>query len=551
MKKTLCLLLCCLFLLPLGARAEEGPPALPEGSLIPLDVRLPEGLSLTVHTGPGDNYPVSGKVSTNGWVQVFGYTQGPFDHREEVWLFIQYGISPKKLRFGYVRCDDAENLPGMQPLEEALPDNSLWVIKESAPLTDDPLRSQAQLGSLTPGAQVILLGHLGKWAHVETMHKGKLTRGFVMDFTLADAAWRDESKPFDLRAASWAPMARDYAATREQYTRYFHIYYQTRVREFNTWLRLDSTESRAALEALSNFRVIAGRATCADLPIALASYGYTRDKGWDWEALHFLPKTGYNRAALDLVLEPGEDIRNLTLACDRTRPDGRVDTITLPLRDVPLDMGYPAGGAAFTATSHTPFRYKRALRTEQALSLGQLLADELYQPMPSLPEEVAGQPYDTDRYALSLIQGQITKQPGDFGVYDVTFELVGAPEGLWLAAYEECGLCDEIDRFDLIGGDVILPNGLWDAEDGYHGKMTETLSCDFHILLLADTGLYSQEDLDALMPKLHITTTFSGEKWNMSYEQHYITSAIGPRSSERVSMEKIVRGEGVLSEMPR
>ena len=61
---------------------------------------------------------------------------------------------------------------------------------------------------LAPGAQVILLGHLGKWAHVETMHKGKLTRGFVMDFTLADAAWRDESKPFDLRAASWAPMAR-------------------------------------------------------------------------------------------------------------------------------------------------------------------------------------------------------------------------------------------------------------------------------------------------------------------------------------------------------
>lgn len=65
--------------------------------------------------------------------------------------------------------------------------------------------------------------------------------------------------------------------------------------------------------------------------------------------LHFLKKTGRNIAALDLLLEEGETINNVIIACTRATLDGVRETITLPLAGIPQDMGYPEGGTAFEA----------------------------------------------------------------------------------------------------------------------------------------------------------------------------------------------------------
>ncbi|HSK68113.1 MAG TPA: hypothetical protein VLA21_02500, partial [Candidatus Limnocylindria bacterium] len=478
--------------------------------------------------------------------------------RESTWLLIRYGLSRGRTRFGYIMVENSwRKRTSFQSLSDgALPLDELWAIRERAELTDDPLGGRQPLLSLSPGDQAILLARMGEWAYVEVQRGDAPARGFVPDTALAHPAWRDESRPFDLRASSWAPMALDYAVTREQYISYIHGG-PPRARSFNAWVRLDSAESRAALETLSAFRVAAGRATCAGMPVELPSYGYTDENTRDWKGLHFLPKDGFSRATLDLTLEEGEDIANVTLACTRTRLDETAETILLPLRGVPMDMGYPEGGAAFTAITYTALRPdgsgdERPEKKDSAVrTLDEALRYDLYQPMPGLPDAVGNLPYDTQEYALYLIEGAIAKKPGDFGVYDVTFALDDPPEGVYLSAYKECGSCDEIDAFDMIGDDIYTPNGLWESWDDFNGKMRETLERDFCILLLADSGKYGPEQLDEVVRNLRVAATFSGEKWNMSYEQHYITTAIGPRSSEWVDMRGIVRVEGVLDGMPR
>ncbi len=539
------LLLAFLLLLSITAHAES-PPVLPDGDIQPLPVSLPGGLKFEVRTGPGEEYAKSGTVSTNGWVQVFGWEEGPGESGRAKWLFVQYATSGGRMRFGYVLADNLDALQkGMRPLREALPLDELRVLGGDAPLTDDPLGAGKPLRTLAAGTQAIRLARMGEWAYVEAADGEGPVRGFVTDSSLADAAWRDESRPFDLRAASWAPMARDYAATREQYTAYRDDEFGGYERALNVWLRLDSTESRAALERLSDFKVTAGRAACARMPIGLSSVGYT-DEGEEWLTLHFMPKTGFSRAALDVVLEEGESIENVTISCTRTRLDGTAETLALPLAGVPMDMGFPAGGAAFTAKTYTPFGPRAG---EEVTSLGDYLEQDLGQPMPDLPEHVRSLPSDTDEYALYLLEGTIRKQPGPFGVYDVVFSLENAPEGVYLAAYQECGECFEIDAFDMIAADVILPTGLRDPI-GDDGRMGETLERGFAILLLADADLWQGEELQAMVRGLRVNATFSGEKWDMSYEQHGTTSAIGPRSAERVNLGEVVLGEGKLNEIP-
>lgn len=563
------LILFCL-MLPLVLSAEEAP-RLPEGSLRPLAVTLPRGRKYEVFTGPGRQYEKSGRVSTNGWVQVFGWREGPVEWQELIsgtqlrvdstWLLIQYGLDDTRLRFGWIETDNAfRNMEGMESADEALPLSKIMVCRERADLTDDPLGRQNVLLILPSGTQVRVMARMGVWAYVETDCGGKLMCGFVPGAALSGAAWRDETRPFDLRAVSYAPMIQDYAQTREQYMREEDG--EPQRREFNTWLRLDSTESRAALETLSDFRVVKGRAVCARLPVPLIVWsdgldGETAEEedGIGPGRLHFLKKTGFNRAALDLRLEEGEEIGSLTIACTRTRQDGTQETITLPLAGLRMDMGYPEGGAAFEAKTCAPFRYipDRQFGGSaggKPLTLGSLLKEWLYQPMPELPKALADLPNDAGRFSLYLIEGSIQKQPGDFGVYDVTFALENAPAGLYLAAYEECGSCDEIDAFDMAGGDVLLPHGLWEGRDWYASRLEETVSRDFHVLLLADSSLYTASQLEQLLPGLQIRASFSAEKWNMSYEQHGITTAIGPRSSELIQMRHIAMKEEELNALP-
>ena len=558
---TLCLLLLTMALPGVLAQTPE----VPEGDLAVLPYKLPQGQSYPVYSGPGTDYLRAGDnatLSTNDGVQVFGQLDGRGPKWMEKWVLIQYDTGHGRYRFGYIQLPLLLSLQSsMTFLWETLPWEELRVFSTPTPLTDDPLGQRQPLLELPEGSQALRLGRMGEWAYVEVQQDAVRARGFVPESTLAPAAWRDEGRPFDLRASSWAPMRADYATTRSQYAR--EGPFELGQPFPNAWLRLDSTESRAALETLSDFRVVEGRATCGSMPVPLIAWGVDMEEPWDENAqeagerrLHFVPKAGFSRAALDIRLDQWESIANVTIACTRTLLDGRSERITLPLRDVPLDMGYPQGGAVFTAHRLTAFRpnaedMQPLFRyAEGSITLGTALQQGWYQPMPQVPEAILSLPYDTEECDLYLLQGTITKSSGPFGVYDVTFALQNPPPGVFLAARQECGVCDEIDAFDLIADQVYTPNGLWEGYDGYHGKMEEGLKGSFAILLLVNRQLYPEEIFVNMAKELDIQVTFSGEKWNMSYEQHYVTTAIGPRSHEKMRMEEVVRGEGLLTRLP-
>ncbi len=542
MKRFVCLLL-CVMLLPwaLPALAEQGS-EIPAGFPRPVDVRFVKGQKYPVWSGPGEQYLRAGKgkgvLSTNGWVQVFGQEGG--------WLLVHYGISQKQLRFGYISASALPKGAAAPALDWEEADAA---VGERSSLTDDPLASQAQTAVLEAGATVRRLGALGEWAYVEARTEEGWARGFVMDAALSKGLSRDASKPFDLRASSWGRLGRDHATTRYFLDPSVGRYQEEGAALPNVWLRLDSTESAEDLETLGNFRVVSGRASCAPLPVPLAVSGMD-----NWGTVHFLQKEGFRRGALEITLEEGELLGNVTLACDRQAGKGSAETLTLPLQDVPEDAGYPAGGTAFTLLRCTRFaRSEEQMREFQPYAeapdtLGAILED-LAQPMPEAPAEVLSLPYDTPEYSFWLLEGLIEKQPGDFGVYDVTFSLERPPEGLYIAAYQECGLCSEIDAFDMSGGEVYLIDPESEGDD-HLVRIGETLEREFAILMLVNNRGRDDAQIEGLIRELNISAAFSVEKWNISYEQHLVTSAIGPRSRERVRMVRLAMAPGLLSEIP-
>lgn len=527
--------------------SDEAAPAIPDGTLVPLDIRLPQGKKYPVYTGPGEEYARAGNgkanVSTNGWVQVFG--------REGGWLLIQYGIKEGQMRFGYISAKGIN-------LDNSVADlSSLWegvtlALIEPALLTDDPLASMTDIARLPAGLQIRRLGWMGPWAYVEARDGGRLLRGFVSSGFLDSTSSPDGRLPFDLRAVSWGPLVLDFALRRYYDDETIGRLPETGGPAPNVWLRLDSLESRADLETLTDFRVTAGRASCSGNLVPLHAYDSRSEEGL---TLHFMPRDGFNRGALEITLEEGETLDNVVIACTRKLPDGQKETLTLPLAGVPEDSGYPSGGAEFTALRFTPFtRTPEQMAAYQAWSgkpalLGGVLED-MAQAMPDAPERVLGLPYDTPDYRLYLLEGQIQKEHGPFGVYDVTFSLDNPPEGVWLAAYQQCSDCIEIDAFDMFSSDILLPDGLQGLQSSEDAFVRETLQRDFALLLLVSLKGRDDTQLDSMVRGLQVYAAFSAEKWNVRYEQHLETTAIGPRSRERVDMLGITPGGGALTEIP-
>ncbi len=348
-------------------------------------------------------------------------------------------------------------------------------------------------------------------------------------------AQETSADPFILRAVSWGPMVQDHATMR-----YFLENANDRFTGWqgdapNAWLRLDATGPAGALEALSDFRVVKGRAVCGQMPVPLPDLDAV---SMDWRTLYFAPHQGFSRAALDIRLEAGEEINNLTIACTRKHPDDTEETITLPLSGLPMDMGYPAGGAAFRATRFSPFTWREEdINCYLGYSilpatLGNMLRYYAYMPILDAPEALLSQLIEIAEGKLYLIEGFVSKKKGDFGLYDLTFALENPPEGMWLAPYQVCGNCSEIDAFDL----------------GYNARTgEEARERRLAILLLVQPGDRSEEEIDELIRGLQITVSFSGEKWDISGEQHGTTSGIGPRSQERLEMKDIQKAEAVHS----
>ena len=153
------------------------PPALPVNTQ---QDALPEGKTgsfrkdeqYAVYSGPSESYyrAANGKalVSTNDWIQVFGCENGM--------VLIQYAISSKQSRFGYIPAEAVADPSQLEVLEPAyLP----AIVAKACSLTDDPLKTKGEVARLTEGESVQYLATFGsEWTYVEALSEPSM-RGFV------------------------------------------------------------------------------------------------------------------------------------------------------------------------------------------------------------------------------------------------------------------------------------------------------------------------------------------------------------------------------------
>ena len=147
-------------------------PVIPEGTLSAEVLPFTGNQTYAVFSAPDKNSIRGAKnrarVSTNGWIQVFGY--------EGDWILVQYDITKKHNRIGYIYKNA---LPHEVEVPELRLKKADAVVNYDVEVTDDPLVSQAALARLTENSRVICLGTMGTWTYVEGEENGKRFRGFI------------------------------------------------------------------------------------------------------------------------------------------------------------------------------------------------------------------------------------------------------------------------------------------------------------------------------------------------------------------------------------
>lgn len=179
MKKLLSLLLICMLLCP-AAMADtvitmdtSKVPAIPEGTLSAEVISFTGNQTYAVYSAP-DKKSIRGakgraRVSTNGWIQVFG--------AEGDWILVQYDINKgERNRIGYIYKNA---LPRDVDVPELTFTRAAAVTNYDVEVTDDPLVSKARLAKLPENTRVTCLGTMGAWTYIEAEEKGVLFRGFV------------------------------------------------------------------------------------------------------------------------------------------------------------------------------------------------------------------------------------------------------------------------------------------------------------------------------------------------------------------------------------
>ena len=147
-------------------------PTIPEGTLSAEVIAFSGNQTFAVYSAP-DKKSIRGakgkaRVSTNGWIQVFGY--------EDDWILVQYDITNEHNRIGYI---NKKALPKDVEVPELNLKHSAVVVNYNVEVTDDPLVSQTPLAKLTENTRVICLGTMGTWAYIEGEENGVRFRGFV------------------------------------------------------------------------------------------------------------------------------------------------------------------------------------------------------------------------------------------------------------------------------------------------------------------------------------------------------------------------------------
>lgn len=179
----------------------KNPPTIPSGTMSADSVDFVSNKTYAVYSAPNSK-SVRGangraKVSTNGWVQVFG--------RENDWVLVQYAISDTQCRIGYIRNPELVAKTALPHLNLT---NVPALMNVDADLTDDPLMSQNKLMTVTKDTKVSCLGILGDWSYVETSLDDKRIRGFVPTSTLYGIV-ASETEAYQAMMGSWRLYAGD------------------------------------------------------------------------------------------------------------------------------------------------------------------------------------------------------------------------------------------------------------------------------------------------------------------------------------------------------
>ena len=134
--------------------------------------------TVPVYSAPSESSVrfAKGKASVNlrGPVKLYGLS------RDEGWVLIEYEVSDRTSRFGYVkRSDLPRSMAQTQTMIFSSIDMPVTITKDTY-LTDDPNVSQYHQMTLKSGDGVRLLGLQGAfYAYIETTLDGKTVRGFV------------------------------------------------------------------------------------------------------------------------------------------------------------------------------------------------------------------------------------------------------------------------------------------------------------------------------------------------------------------------------------
>ena len=147
-------------------------PVIPEGTLSAQVIPFTGSQTYAVFSAPTKKSIRGAKgrarVSTNDWIQVFG--------AEDDWILVQYDISDKQNRIGYITRNALPKGVTVQALNLT---RAPAVVNYDVEVTDDPLISRTPLARLTENAKVTCLGTMGTWAYIEAKEKDVLFRGFV------------------------------------------------------------------------------------------------------------------------------------------------------------------------------------------------------------------------------------------------------------------------------------------------------------------------------------------------------------------------------------
>ena len=143
------------------------------GVFTPVSAELTRNRKAEVYSGPGTGYlrPANGRavLTTNNSAYIYGQENGM--------ILIQYQVTGKQWRFGFISSEFVEDLKDVPPL--SFEGKTASVVKKCN-LTDDPLHSKGKLISLKLGQTVTCLAKMEKWVYVDT----GTARGFISEENL-------------------------------------------------------------------------------------------------------------------------------------------------------------------------------------------------------------------------------------------------------------------------------------------------------------------------------------------------------------------------------